>query len=194
MGGAKAEGNYNANGAQRVWAVEGTRNLYASIGTSEAIAAAAANGKKAYFAASFGAQASKATSMRAAHTSAFTAKSGARHLLRGQAIPQDLTSIVNSNLAQDALSSKSLSHAATQAASGSTSSSNVRAGEFTGARRLHGDRTDRQDRNSIAIQATSDTIQSAVGRKSVSSATKAGVVYSKLATSNSVRAGDFTGA
>jgi hypothetical protein len=65
---------------------------------------------------------------------------------------------------------------------------------LTGARRLHGDRTDRQDRNSIAIQATSDTIQSAVGRKSVSSATKAGVVYSKLATSNSVRAGDFTGA
>jgi hypothetical protein len=120
-----------------VWAVEGTRNIFASQGTSDAIAAAASSGK-AYFAAGFGASAAKATTLRAAANGAFTAKDGARHLL--------------------------------------------------------GDRTDRQDRNSIAIQATADMIESAMARKTVATASKAGLQFSKLATSNSVRASDFTGA
>jgi hypothetical protein len=132
----KASGNNNNNGAQRVWAVEGGRNMYASLGTSDAIAAAAANGK-AYFAAGFGSKSSKATTLRSASTGAFNAN-GARHLLT--------------------------------------------------------DRTDRADRNSISIQATADLIQSALSSKSAKAATKAGLSYSKLATSNSVRASDFTGA
>ncbi|WIA32726.1 hypothetical protein OEZ86_005912 [Tetradesmus obliquus] len=194
----KASGNNNANGAQRVWAVEGSRNMYASLGTSDAIAAAAANGK-AYFAAAFGSKASKATTLRSAKNSDFNAANGARHLLTDRTDRADRNSIsiqATADLIQSALSSKS-TKAATKAGlqySKLATSNSVRASDFTGARHLLTDRTDRADRNSISIQATADLIQSALSSKSTKAATKAGLQYSKLATSNSVRASDFTGA
>jgi hypothetical protein len=193
----KASGNNNANGAQRVWAVEGTRNMFASQGTSDAIAAAATSGK-AYFAAAFGSKASKASTLRSAQDNVFTAKDGARHLLQGDRTDRADRNIIaaqaTADLIQSALSSKT-AKAATKGGvqySKLATSNSVRASDFTGARHLlQGSRTDRADRNTIAAQATADLVESALSGNFIRSATKAGVQYSKLATSNSVRASDF---
>ncbi|KAF6260394.1 hypothetical protein COO60DRAFT_1637652 [Scenedesmus sp. NREL 46B-D3] len=186
---------------------------YAALGTPGAVAAAETDAK-AYYAAKFDPEleASKAALLRSDTNSLLTAATapgrhqlsssnmaGARHLLRDRVDRQDRNTIAiqaTADVIQSALTEKTAtaaSKAGLQFSKLATSNS-VRASDFTGARHLLRDRVDRQDRNTIAIQATADVIQSALTEKSATAASKAGLQFSKLATSNSVRASDFTGA
>ncbi|KAF6260352.1 hypothetical protein COO60DRAFT_1625748 [Scenedesmus sp. NREL 46B-D3] len=196
----------DADSAHREWAVE-----YAALGTPAAVAAAETDAK-AYYAANFDPKAPKARLLRSDTSSILTAVTapgrhqlsnsnmgGARHLLAERVDRQDRNTMAiqaTANEIQAALTSASAQPASKAGLHFSrlATSNSVSASEFTGARHLLAERVDRQDRNTMAIQATANEIQAALTSASAQPASKAGLHFSKLATSNSVSASDFTGA